>query len=389
VPQVVITGFRRQNRMESVGDSGSVLERSITETREIRLSHRDDVLSFEFATLDYSAPSKNRYVYRMRGFSDAWIDAETTRTATFTNLRPGSYTFEVRGSNNDGVWSEAGASLALTILPPWWGTRWAMGLYLLILVGSGAGLRRYDMNRLRLEHRLRREHEEAEQLRELDRARSRFFADVSHEFRTPLTLTLGPLDDLRSGFHGPLPAPVQGQVELARRNAGRVLELIDQLLEVARLEAGSTPLRARNLELGTFLRRSAAQFEPLAGRRGVRLEVTTPEGEVQVLADPGHLEKILANLLSNALKFTPPGGTVAVSLEGDGAAARIAVRDTGPGIPPEELPRIFGRFYRGEGSSEQAHPGTGIGLALVRELVQLHGGPWRWKVSPERGAASR
>jgi signal transduction histidine kinase len=211
VPEVVITGFRRQNRVESVGDSGSVLERSITETREIRLSHRDNVLSFEFAALDYSAPSKNRYVYRMRGFSDAWIEAETTRTATFTNLRPGSYTFEVRGSNNDGVWNEAGASLALTILPPWWRTRWAMGLYVLILVGSGGmGLRRYDMNRLRLEHRLRREHEEAEQLRELDRARSRFFANVSHEFRTPLTLTLGPLDDLRSGFHGPLPAPVTG-----------------------------------------------------------------------------------------------------------------------------------------------------------------------------------
>jgi signal transduction histidine kinase/ligand-binding sensor domain-containing protein/DNA-binding response OmpR family regulator len=387
VPEVVISGFRRQNRVESVGDSGSVLERSITETREIRLSHEDDLLSFEFAALDYSAPSKNRYAYRMRGFSDEWIDAGATRVATFTNLPPGSYTFEVRGSNNDGVWSAAGASLALTILPPWWRTHWAMGLYAMLLVGTGLGLRRYEVNRLRLEHRLQREHEDAERLRELDRTRSRFFADVSHEFRTPLTLTLGPLDDLRSGFHGPLSAPVQGQLELARRNAGRVLELIDQLLEVARLEAGSTPLRARSVELGAFVRRVGARFEPLAERRGVRLEVVTPEEGIDVLADPAHLEKVVANLLSNALKFTPPGGTVGVSLDADGVVARIAVRDTGPGIPPDELPRVFGRFYRGERSSEQAYPGTGIGLALVRELVQLHGGSV--DVESEAGAGSR
>lgn len=386
VPEVVITGFRRQNRVESPADSGSVLERSITETGEIRLSHEDNLLSFEFAALDYSAPGKNQYAYRMRGFSDEWIHAGTSRSATFTNLPPGSYTLEVRGSNNDGVWNEAGASLALTILPPWWRTRWAMGVYLLLFVGTGWGVRRYEMDRLRLEHRLQREHEETEQLRELDRARSRFFADVSHEFRTPLTLTLGPLDDLRSGFHGPLPEPVQGQVELARRNAGRVLELIDQLLEVARLETGSTRLMARRLELGSFLRRVGGHFDPLAGRRDLRLEVETPEGGVEVFAEPARLEKILGNLLSNALKFTPPGGTVTLRLDADEAAARISVRDTGPGIPPEELPRVFDRFYRGERSSEQAYPGTGIGLALVRELVHLHGGTVEVESGPEAGS---
>jgi signal transduction histidine kinase/ligand-binding sensor domain-containing protein/DNA-binding response OmpR family regulator len=387
VPEVVITGFRRLNRPENVGDSASVLERSITETREIRLLHDDNVLTFEFAALDFSAPSKNRYAYRMRGFSDAWIEAGTERTATFTNLPPGSYTFQVRGSNNDGVWNEEGASLALVILPPWWRTRRAMGFYGLLALGMGLGFRRYDLNRLRLEHRLAREHEGAEQLRELDRARSRFFANVSHEFRTPLTLTLGPLDDLRSGFHGSLAAPVQDQVELAHRNAGRVLELIDQLLEVARLEAGSTALRAHRVELGAFVRGMGARFRPLAARRDLTLGVVTPDGEVEVFADPSHLEKVLANLLSNALKFTPPGGTVELSLRADGGTASFSVEDTGPGIPPAEVPHIFDRFYRGERSSERSEPGTGIGLALVRELVELHGGSV--EVQSEPGAGSR
>ncbi len=387
VPEVVVTGFRRLNRPEAVGDSGSVLDRSIVETREIRLPHRDNVLTFEFAALDFSAPSKNRYAYRMLGFSDEWIEGGTERSATFTNLPPGSYTFQVRGSNNDGVWNEAGTSLAVVILPPWWRTRWAMGLYTLLVLGTGMALRRYEMNRLRLEYRLAREHESAEQLRELDRARSRFFANVSHEFRTPLTLTLGPLDDLRSGFHGPLPAPVIGQVELAHRNAGRVLELIDQLLDVARLESGSTPLHAWALELGVFAGRMGAQFEPLAGRRGVNLRVEIPDAPVEVFADPAHLEKVLANLLSNALKFTPPGGTVTLHLEADDERAHFSVADTGPGISDSELPHIFDRFYQGDRPSGEAQPGTGIGLALVRELVHLHGGTV--DVESEPGAGSR
>jgi signal transduction histidine kinase/DNA-binding response OmpR family regulator len=323
----------------------------------------------------------------MQGFNDTWIEAGTGRTATFTNLPPGSYTFEVRGSNNDGLWNDEGASLALVILPPWWRTRWAVAIYALLALTVGLGLRRYEMHRLRLEYRLAREHEEAEQLRELDRARSRFFANVSHEFRTPLTLTLGPLDDLRSGFHGPLPAPVTGQVELARRNAGRVLELIDQLLEVARLEAGSTALRAQALDACAFVRQAGTRFEPLAERRGVDLRVDVLEAEVEVFADPAHLEKVLANLLSNAFKFTPTGGCVTLELATGDTDVRVSVIDTGPGIPPDELPRVFDRFFRGERPSEEAQPGTGIGLALVRELVQLHGGSVDVESAP--GAGSR
>jgi signal transduction histidine kinase/ligand-binding sensor domain-containing protein/DNA-binding response OmpR family regulator len=385
-PETVITGLRRLNRREVVGDSGSILERSIVETTSLRIPARDNVLIFEFAGLEFSAPGKNRYAYRMVGFNDVWIDAVDTRTAAYTNLPPGSYTFQVRGSNNDGVWNEAGTSLDLRILPPWWRTYWAYGFYVLLVGALMSGVRHYEINRMRLRQRAEQEHDQAQRLRELDRARSRFFANVSHEFRTPLTLTLGPLDDLRAGFHGPLAPAMAEQVELAHRNAGRVLELIEQLLEVSRLEAGSTPVRARRVDLGNFVARLGDAFLPLAERRSIALRVELPGEPLTVFADPVHLERVLANLLSNAFKFTQPGGTVRLALEAAPAAARIVVRDDGPGIAPAELPHIFDRFYRGSESAARHQPGTGIGLALAWELVALHGGTL--DVQSEEGVGS-
>jgi signal transduction histidine kinase/ligand-binding sensor domain-containing protein/DNA-binding response OmpR family regulator len=385
-PEVVITGLRRLNRMEAVGDSGSILARSIVETTSLRIPARDNVLFFEFAALDYSAPGKNRYAYRMVGFNDTWIDAGATRTATYTNLPPGSYTFQVRGSNNDGVWNETGTSLDLRILPPWWRSPWAYALYLMLSAGLLLGARRSDMNRIRLRHHAEQEHAHAERLRELDHARSRFFANVSHEFRTPLTLTLGPLDDLQAGFHGPLAPAMAEPVDLARRNAGRVLELIDQLLEVARLEVGSTPLRARRLELGTFVARLGEAFRPLAARRSIALVLELPEEPLTVFADPAHLETVLANLLSNAFKFTRSGGRVGLAVGAGPRAVRISVRDDGPGITAADLPHVFDRFYRGNEATGRHQPGTGIGLALARELVALHGGTL--EVESEEGSGS-
>src|SRR5262249_14231645 len=214
---------------------------------------------------------------------------------------------------------------------------------------------------------------EATQLRELDQARSRLFANVSHEFRTPLTLTLGPLDDLKSGLHGPLTPAMADQVDLARRNAGRVLDLINEILELARLEAGRTALRARRLDLGSFAAGVARAFVPFAERKTIGFEVVLPSDPIEVLADPNHLEKVLSNLLSNAFKFTPQRGTVRLTVSSDATNAMIAVRDSGPGIPAVERVRIFDRFHRVEATAAN-QPGTGIGLALATELVSLHNG---------------
>ena len=214
---------------------------------------------------------------------------------------------------------------------------------------------------------------EADALREVDEARSRFFANVSHEFRTPLTLTLGPLDDVLAGEYGEIPDEARQPVALARRSAGRVLDLINQILDVSRLEAGHTSLRARRLDLGAFAEAQAQAFVPLAAHRRIAIDMITPEVPVTVWADPEHLGTVLANLLSNALKFTPGGGAVSVEVGAEGEAAHVAVRDTGPGIAEADLPHVFDRFYQAEGGAGRPL-GSGIGLSLAYELARLHGG---------------
>jgi signal transduction histidine kinase len=211
-------------------------------------------LEFRFSGLSFIAPNKVLFQYRLDGIDKDWVAAGSKRTAFYSQLPAGSYRFRVIACNNDGVWNQRGTSLALVILPPWWRTWWAYALYGAAAFAALYGVRRSEMNRMRLENRLEIEHVEAEQLRELDRARSRLFANVSHEFRTPLTLTMGPLDDLRAGLHGPLSPEAGEQVDLARRNAGRVLDLINEILDLARAESGRVTLQARRLDLVTFVR---------------------------------------------------------------------------------------------------------------------------------------
>ncbi|WP_143537543.1 hybrid sensor histidine kinase/response regulator transcription factor [Rubrivirga marina] len=370
-PQVALTGLRVFN--EPVGGPSSPLRRSLSETETIRLAHDQNQVTFEFAALHFKEPDANRYAYRLEGLDERWIDGGAQPSATYTNVPPGRYTFRVRAANSDGVWNEEGASVGLVVAPPWWRTWWAYAGYLALGLGGAMLAVRDRRRRVALRHRLELEHVEAQTLRELDRAKSRFFANVSHEFRTPLTLTLGPLDDVLAGEYGPVPDEVADPLGLARRSAHRVLDLINQILDVARLEAGSAPLRARRLDLRAFVEAQVEAFTPLATHRRVAVDVATPEAPVPVWADPAHLGTVLANLLSNAFKFTPAGGTVRVVLEVDGGAARVTVRDTGPGIAEADLPHVFDRFYQADGGGGQPL-GSGIGLALAHELAALHGG---------------
>jgi len=313
-----------------------------------------------------------QYRTRLDDLEDDWTAWSPGAAREFTGLRPGHYRLAVQARGASG---EAGpeAVYAFTVLPPWWRTWWAYLGYALLAVGLLTAVYRARRRRHELRHRLEIEHLEAENLRELDRARSRFFANVSHEFRTPLTLTIGPLDDIQAGLHGELPAPMAQQVALARRNAGRVLDLINQILDVARLESGRTPLQARSLNLGAFVEAVAQPFSAMAARKAMTFDIDLPATPVEVYADPAQLEKAVANLLSNALKFTPEGGTVRVTVAAEDGTAHMDVRDSGPGISADDLPYVFDRFYQVNESS-QTQLGTGIGLALAKEVVDLHGG---------------
>ena len=371
-PAPVLTGLRILGDPVRIGAEGSPLRRALSRTDDLQLRHDDRVVTFAFAALDFRAPSTHRYAVRLDGFDDDWREVGAQRHATFTNLSPGPYTFRVRTAGRDGAWGPE-TTLGVTILPPWWQTWWAYLGYVLLFLGLLTTAYRMRRRRHELHHRLEIERIEAEKLRELDHARSRFFANVSHEFRTPLTLTLGPLNDMMAGLHGPLDAPMMQQVDLARRNAGRVLDLINQMLDVARLEAGRTQLHARPLDLGAFVEAIAEPFQALADRKAMRFEIDRPDTPIEVFADPQQFEKVVANLLSNALKFTLKGGIVRVAITDDGDAAHVAVRDSGSGIPAADLPHVFDRFYQVGGASK-TQLGTGIGLALAKEIMDLHSG---------------
>jgi signal transduction histidine kinase/DNA-binding response OmpR family regulator/streptogramin lyase len=347
-------------------------------------------LEIEYTALSLLAPGNVRFRYRLEPYDREWVEAGGRRTAYYTHVPPGRYTFRVIASNNDGVWNEEGAALVLRLASRFHETRAFRLLALLgmgLLVAGGVGWRlRSQRRRTRelarlvdertraLRERERQLQEKTEQLQELDRAKSHFFANVSHEFRTPLTLILGPLRDLAEEREGPLPGRLRGQMEMMTRNAQRLLRLVNQVLDLARLESRTLALHREPRDLVELAHAITRSFTPLAERREIALAFHARAERLPVEVDGEQMDKVLLNLLSNAFKFTDPGGAVEVTLREEEGRAVMAVRDTGIGIAPAKLPRVFERFYQADGSATRRHEGTGIGLSLVQELVELHGG---------------
>lgn len=388
----------REDSLLYGGDAGA-------ETLSSALDPRHANLRFEFGATSYEqldGPTHNwdhprQYRWRLDGVDDGWTDWTTEAQADYTGLPPGTHTFRVQARN---LYRTIGteAQIALTILPPWYRTWWAYGLYglaALLLVGGAVQWRTRRLRKRQqvleqtvaerteeIEQQKDRLEAQAERLQELDEAKSRFFVNVSHEFRTPLTLIEGPLREARDRLRrladdGTL-ADVADHLDAAERNTARLQRLVDHLLGLARLEAGTYELDARPTDLASEVARITRQFEPLAERHGLSLSVDGEEapsgGEPPVYADREALERVLSNLLSNAIKFTPEGGRVEVTVTEHADGVSIAVSDTGPGISETQRAAIFERFRQVDDTSTRTQEGVGIGLSLTQNLVDLHGG---------------
>jgi signal transduction histidine kinase/ligand-binding sensor domain-containing protein/DNA-binding response OmpR family regulator len=371
-PPVVLTGIKLGNRPISNRSDPEMLHAAIPALDHITLSHHDDVITFEFAALDFSAPGKNQYAYMLEGLNEDWILSGNLASATFTNLPSGEYTFRAKGSNNDGIYNEEGLSLSVIVTPPWWHTWWAYIMYsFLFLIGLYL-LRRYELNRFNLKNQLEFERVNTESLRKLHLEKNKFIANISHEFRTPLTLTLGPLQDLKNGAYGELPTNALDQIDLAIRNSRRLLRLVGQLMDLTRLENKKFELHMKSGNLSNYLKTLSEPFVPTAKRRGISFVLDLPPKPINALFDDAHFDKVIANLLSNAFKFTHKNGTVTLQLTEVNGMAEISIRDTGDGISEEHQKQLFDRFYQVQKSELQ--PGTGIGLSIAKELTLLHGG---------------
>ncbi len=382
VAPVCLNQFYLDHRPVELIGQDSVLHRQVFGSKQVHLRYHQNNFGFAFVMPVIRDADKVQYYYQLEGYDDGWKTTGNQREIHYTNIDPGSYTFRARAVNGAGLPCTADLVIPILITPPWWATWWAYTFYGLLVVG----LIYIIFSRQRLQYKLNLETLESEKLKEVDQLKSRFFANISHEFRTPLTLILGEIDSLKAKIFD---QRERGQLDVAGRNARRLLELINQLLDLSKLEAHSMALQAVEKDIVPFLKNIFFSMQLLADQKQIRLVFEAAPTPVSLYFDPDKLEKIFSNLLSNAWKFTPSGGTIALSIAAEINGAAIRVTDTGIGIPAQSLPMLFDRFYQVDSSATRRQQGTGIGLALVKELVELHHGEVTVESEPGQGTTFR
>lgn len=394
VPPVVFTNFQIFNQPVEVNKPFNrrvILSASITETQKIVLKYRENVFSIEFAALNYLHPEKNQYRYRLEGFNDQWLRPDPGQyKVTYTNLDPGKYVFRVIASNDDGIWNNTGATIEIEVLPPFYRTRWAILLYCLFLVGLLLLARKILLDRARMRFNIENAKKESQRLHELDMMKIKFFTNISHEFRTPLTLILSPLDKILKNLKE---GELKSQLSLVYRNAQRLLRLVNQLLDIRRMEVEEFKLHPQYADMVAFVKDITHSFSDIAESQHIQYSFHSNVATLFMYFDIDKVDKIMYNLLSNAFKFTPQGGQIQVDLKyqrdalNDGkGVVEISVRDTGIGIPKDKHEKIFEQFFQHEHPGNVVNQGSGVGLALVKEFVKLHQGSISVESEPDKGS---
>ncbi len=419
-PHVTLTDFKIFNQSVPTGKwkgKKTILEKSITETREVKLSWHENVFSLEFSALDYDQPEKVLYRYKMEGVDNGWVEVSANRRfANYTNLKGGDYRFFVQASNSSGLWVEKPAELKITITPPFWETTWFRILCVVTVLVSFIGYYQYHTHRLkarkrelekivhertakieeqniRLEHQNMEISQQRDKLIELNKRvqlvnqlKLRFFTNISHEFRTPLTLIMGVMERFTETWKGDRES--YQLITLANRNARRLLHLINQLMEFRKIETGKLQLKVSKGDLSEFFDGILNSFNQLAREKKISYTIVPHHPQIETWFDHEKLENIVYNLVSNAFKYTPENGAITVEFGVQGVETagdsdngdqtvnhlKISVTDTGVGIPKDQIQNIFKRFYRVNNDATLKARGSGIGLSLTRELVKAHHG---------------
>jgi signal transduction histidine kinase/ligand-binding sensor domain-containing protein/CheY-like chemotaxis protein/AraC-like DNA-binding protein len=451
IPPLAITDLKIYNQSVNVGDvinGRVVLNSSISTSSEIVLSYKHNVFSIEFAALHYAQPEKSKYAYMLEGFDKDWVTTTSDRRfATYTNIRGGNYVFKVKATNNDGLWSEQSFNVRIRIIPPFYTTWWfilfiVISIVILIVLYFKYRTRQLERQKKKLEiqvkNRTAKIEEQKEELRtqadnlieinlqlekrkeliegqkeqletqnaeislqrdklielnkrvqQANQQKIQFYTNISHEFKTPLTLIIGPIEEILSQWNGD--NTIRNRLNLVSRNANRLLHLINQLMEFRKVETGKMDLKLRKADIVQFIRNISFSFTDLAGKRNIDFTVESRLTNFEMWFDAEKIENIIFNLISNAFKYTPenksisvtinylPNGVLHASSEKghkplNKGYVEINVIDTGIGISQEHQNEIFKRFYRIQSTDNINVKGTGIGLSLVRELVKAHFG---------------
>lgn len=390
-PDLVISEFKLFNQNVGINESingQTILNKGINNVDEITLNYKNNVFTIGFTALHFINPDNNQYAYQLEGFDKEWVTASANkRNATYTNLDAGTYYFKVKAANSLGQWNTNTKSLKITILPPPWKTWWAYTLYFLVLAGLVYIFFRYMLIQARHKQQLRYEQLQKEQMQHLDQMKMKFFTNVSHEFRTPLSLIIGPAEELLSSVN--LNTHSKSQVQLIQRNSKKLLYLMDELMTFQTVDQGKLELKLKSIELVSFIKDIHASFAFIAQKKSINYSFSHEIAELRMAVDPDKLEMIVNNLIYNAFKFTPEGGEIIIRIERKDSTSDekapaavsnvcISVEDNGKGILPEELTHLFERFFQ----SKSSRVGTGIGLSLTKSLVELHKGSITAKSNP-------
>jgi signal transduction histidine kinase/ligand-binding sensor domain-containing protein/DNA-binding response OmpR family regulator len=407
-PKLIFTGFQLFNRSLAANeavDGHVVLSKAISATQEITLKHSENVFTIEFAAINFFNPNKITHQYMMEGFDKGWITANNaTRKATYTNLDGGDYTFKVRAISQDGKWKPSYIKLKIKVLPPFWKSTIAYIIYLLLIAGTLFFIRRRGIQKIRRQFIaekvkfiaekekqeakliIEQERQEVKRMQDLDQLKTKFLTNVSHEFRTPISLIMAPVEKMltRADQEQKL------QLGMIGKNARRLLNMVNQLLDFRKMEVQELKLHSKQGDIVKFINETYLSFTDIAEEKGIDFVFDTTIDSLFTSFDHDKIERILFNLLSNAFKFTPSGRQVSVLLNIDkktsDAPLEIKVIDTGIGIPLEKQGKIFERFFQHDIPESMINQGSGIGLAITHEFVKMHGGEITVESEPDHGS---
>ena len=387
-PIVYISNLKLSNELVYPNTKDSPLEKVISKTSSIVLNHNQTAFTLTYSGINYTRGKNNQYAYYLDGLEDEWNYVGSYKEATYKNIPPGDYTFKVKASNNDGIWNDIPTTLSIKILPAWWATRLAILSYILFTLLLSYIIYRIVLERSQEKRMLYFEREKHQQFEALNDKKIQFFTNISHEFKTPLTLILTPLEDIIEQGNTQFSNEIKEKHNIIYKNAKRLSRLINELMDFRKLQFNKMSINASLINLIPFIEEITSHYEEEAISKNIILSVEYEETDISIWSDPSMLEKIIFNLLSNAFKATPEGGliTVRISNPKDSIllplvnenepvmAAEIIVKDTGRGIKDENIDKVFDRFYQVDEMNNQYYGGTGIGLELVKDFIDLHKG---------------
>ena len=398
-PKAFIVGLEVNNQKVTHESDPKLIKQSLLTLSHLNLEYNQNSIRIEFVANNFLLPQKNRFKYRLKGYSSEWIEVSKDNKAIFTKIPPGDYVFEVKAANNDGKWNDTPTRLSISIQRPFWSSAYAFAFYFMVIIVVFYALQRELRIRNRLKNSILQERIQRENEEKLHQLKLQFFTNISHEFRTPLTLILSPLEILKRNISG-LQEPLE-QVTLIENNAKRLLRLVNQILDIRKIELGKVVFQPQSFDLIALCKEIFQCFSLQENERRFRFTFESDFSSHFIFIEPDKIDKLIFNLLSNAIKFTKPDGAILLSIKNSdwkpevqpepyhhsigetipGKYVTVLVKNEGSGIDPSDLENIFDRFYQAPGQIT----GAGIGLHLCSEYILLHHGQIEVFTGPDMG----